>query len=161
MTSIINASTTGAGGVSIASDASGVLALQAGGVTAATFTGATTALAGSLTAVTTYETKLSPAIAAGVLTLNTAGATVFDVSMSGNITSLLFTNLPASGVVYSFTLILTYTGSVYTASWPASFKWPYSSPPALSSTNGKQDVFAFLTRDAGTTWLAFVSGQNL
>ena len=111
--------------------------------------------------VTAYETKLAPAILSGVLTLDVSKATVFDVTMSGNITSLLFTNLPITGIVYSCTLILTYTGSVYTASWPASFKWPYSSPPALTSTSGKQDAFVLLTRDAGTTWLAFISGQSL
>jgi hypothetical protein len=32
--------------------------------------------------------------------------------------------------------------------------------PTLTSTNGKVDIFTFVTWDAGTNWYAFTSGQN-
>jgi hypothetical protein len=30
----------------------------------------------------------------------------------------------------------------------------------MTSTNAKRDVVSFFTSDGGTTWLAFISGQN-
>jgi hypothetical protein len=59
------------------------------------------------------------------------------------------------------TLVFTMDGTARTVSWPVSFYWPGGTAPTLTSTNGKKDVFTFFTSDGGTTWLAFISGQNL
>jgi hypothetical protein len=39
--------------------------------------------------------------------------------------------------------------------------WPAGASPLLTSTNGKKDVFSFVTLDGGTNWHGFVGGQNL
>jgi hypothetical protein len=51
------------------------------------------------------------------------------------------------------------TGS-RTATWPASVKWPSSTPPTITTTNGKIDTFTFITHDGGTNWFGIVNGQN-
>jgi hypothetical protein len=38
--------------------------------------------------------------------------------------------------------------------------WPGGTAPTLTSTNGKEDIFSFVTIDGGTTWFAFNGGQN-
>jgi hypothetical protein len=56
-------------------------------------------------------------------------------------------------------MIFKVTGSAYTITWPAAVKWAAGTAPTLSTAN--TDVFVLLTVDAGTTWYAFVSGQDL
>jgi hypothetical protein len=109
---------------------------------------------------TTPETLTSPAITAGVLTLNLANGTIFSVSMSANITSIVLQNIPAGTNVVSFTLILTATGTARTVAWPSGFRWPDGLTPVLTSTNGKIDVLSFMSFNNGTTWLGLVGGQN-
>jgi len=59
-----------------------------------------------------------------------------------------FSNPPASGRAYAFTLELTHTSGVIT--WPASVKWPLDVAPTL--TTGKTHLFMFVTKDGGTRW---------
>jgi len=107
------------------------------------------------------ETKTAPAISAGALTLDLTAGSVFDVALNGAITTLTISNPPASGTPIGFTLIFTADGTPRAVTWPASVKWAGGTAPTLTSTNGKQDIFTFVTRDAGTSYLGFVSGQNL
>ncbi len=63
-------------------------------------------------------------------------------------TTFTFTNVPAS-VVYTFTMEVTLNG--YNAiTWPASFKWPADTAPTI--TDGKTQLFIFVTDDGGTRW---------
>jgi hypothetical protein len=39
--------------------------------------------------------------------------------------------------------------------------WPGGTAPTLTTTASAVDVFTFLTVDNGTTWLAFVAGQDI
>ncbi len=110
--------------------------------------------------VNSASTRTAPTISAGTLTLDLQTATVFDVALNGNITTLTINNVPTSGTTGSFILLLTADGTARTVSWPASFKWPSGTAPTLTSTNGKSDIFTFITDDGGTTWYAFISGQN-
>ena len=112
--------------------------------------------------VTDYtEPKSAPTISSGTLTLNLNTAQVFDVSLNANITTLTLSNVDAtSNTVNSFTLIFTMDGTARTVTWPTAVKWPGGTAPTLTSTNGKKDVFSFLSPDNGTTWLGFVGGQN-
>ena len=82
------------------------------------------------------------------------------MALNANITTLTISNPPASGTGIGFTLVFTADGTARTVTWPASVKWDSGTAPTLTSTNGKKDVFTFVTLDAGTTYLAFVSGQN-
>ena len=63
-------------------------------------------------------------------------------------TTFTFTNVP-SGVAYAFTFEVTLNGS-NAITWPGSVKWPADTAPAI--TDGKTQVFVFLTDDGGTRW---------
>ena len=63
-------------------------------------------------------------------------------------TTFTFTNVP-TGVAYTFTMEVTLNGS-NAITWPATVKWPADTPPAI--TDGKTQLFVFLTDDGGTRW---------
>ena len=63
-------------------------------------------------------------------------------------TTFTFSNAPTS-VVYSFTMEVTLNGS-NAITWPSSVKWPADTAPTI--TDGKTQVFVFLTDDGGTRW---------
>ena len=63
-------------------------------------------------------------------------------------TTFNFTNVP-SGVAYAFTFEVTLNGS-NAITWPGSVKWPADTAPTI--TDGKTQVFVFLTDDGGTRW---------
>lgn len=107
------------------------------------------------------ETRTTPSISSGTLTLDCSAGNVFAVSLNANITTLTFTNVPASGTAFGLTLALTADGTARTVTWGAAVKWPGGTAPTLTSTNGKVDVFVLTTWDGGTNWYAVVGGQNL
>jgi hypothetical protein len=106
------------------------------------------------------ETRTTPSISAGTLTLNLENGNVFGVALNANITTLTIQNPSASGTACSFTLAFTADGTPRTVTWGASVKWAGGTAPTLTSTNTKVDIFTFVTWDAGATWYGFVSGQN-
>ena len=106
------------------------------------------------------ETRTTPTINVGTLTLNLENGNVFGVALNANITTLTIQNPSASGTACSFTLAFTADGTPRTVTWGASVKWAGGVAPTLTSTNGKVDIFVFVTWDAGSNWYAFVSGQN-
>lgn len=106
------------------------------------------------------EVRTTPSISGGTLTLNLENGNVFGVSLNANITTLTISNPSASGTSCSLTLALTADGTLRTVAWGASVKWPGGVGPTLTSTNGKVDIFTFVTWDAGTTWYGFIAGQN-
>lgn len=104
--------------------------------------------------------RSAPTISAGTLTLDLNTATVFDVSLNANITTLTLSNVQSSGRTSSFIIIFTADGTPRSVTWPASFKWASGTAPTLTSTNGKKDVLTFFTVDGGSNWQSFISGQN-
>ena len=107
------------------------------------------------------ETRTTPSISSGTLTLDCSAGNVFAVSLNANITTLTFTNVPSSGTAYGLTLALTADGTARTITWGSAVKWPAGTAPTLTSTNNKVDVFVLTTWDGGTNWYAVVGGQNL
>jgi hypothetical protein len=107
------------------------------------------------------EVSATATISAGVLALNLNIATVFNVALNSNITSITFSNIQSAGRASSFVLVFTADGTARSVTWPASFHWPGGTAPTLTSSNNKEDVFTFFTTDGGINWQAFVSGQNL
>lgn len=106
------------------------------------------------------EIKTAPTISTNTLTLDCSAGNVFAVSLNANITTLTFTNIPASGTAYGMTLSFTADGTARTITWPAAVKWPGGTAPTLTATLNKADTFVLTTWDAGTTWYAFTAGQN-
>ena len=86
----------------------------------------------------------------------------FSLVLSGN-TTFTFTNPPASGTAYSFSveIIQDSGGSGYTVTWPSSVDWPAATAPTLTATASAKDIFVFTTRDGGTNWYGFTAGQAL
>jgi len=119
-----------------------------------------------LSLIKTYaETSTSPAISGGLLTLDLSTGTIFNVSLTASVTNV---NIINSSVVAStasstvgFVIITTGTGSAYTVVWPGTVRWPGAVAPVITTTNGQRDVLTFVSTDQGTTYNAFISGQNL
>ena len=63
-------------------------------------------------------------------------------------TTFTFDNVPASGVAFGFTMEVTLNGS-NAITWPATVKWNADTAPTL--TDGKTQLFMFITDDGGTT----------
>lgn len=108
---------------------------------------------------TLSEVSASASISAGTLTLDLSTAGIFYVNLNANITTLTISNTQTPGAS-AFTLVFTADGTARTVTWGASIYWPSATAPTLTSTNGKEDVFSFVTLDGGTTWLGFNGGQN-
>ena len=82
----------------------------------------------------------------------------FTLTTSGN-TTFTFSNPPASGTAYGFTLKVT-AGGTHTLSWPASVDWPGGTAPDAPAS-GETDVYVFYTVDGGTNWYGFQAGDAL
>lgn len=126
----------------------------------ATITTATIVNLSSSTISSYNENVSSVSISTNTLTLDLSSAGIFEVTLNANITTLTLTNPGPSGKSKSFTLIINYTSTSYSISWPASFKWSGATAPTLTNVNGKKDIFTFFTTDGGTSYNAFISGLN-
>ncbi len=107
------------------------------------------------------ESSTTPAVGAGALTLNLETGNVFEVTLTGNVTTLTFANPPATGRAGSCTLILKQDAvGGRTLAWPSSVRWPSAAQPAISGAGNAVDIFAFVTRDGGATWYGFLGGRD-
>lgn len=113
--------------------------------------------------VATYalEDKNSVSSSAGAVTLDLNTSNIFTLSLTESISSIAINNVPITGIVTSFTLILTYTATTVSITWPVSVKWPAATAPTLTNLNGKKDIFSFVSEDGGTSWYGFNGGQNI
>ena len=95
-------------------------------------------------------------------TVNCETGNSFSLTLSGN-TTFTFSNPPASGTAYSFSIeiIQDASASGYTVTWPTSVDWPAATAPTLTATASAKDIFVFTTRDGGTNWYGFTAGQAL
>jgi len=87
---------------------------------------------------------------------------VFSHTLTEN-TTFTFSNPPASGTAYAFSLRVVQDASAsgYTVTWPGAVDWPSATAPTLTATADAVDWFVFSTVDGGTTWYGFTSGQAL
>ena len=85
--------------------------------------------------------------AMGANSVNCSTGNYFKKTISGA-TTFTFDSVPSS-VVYSFTMEVTLNGS-NAITWPTSVKWNADTAPAI--TDGKTQLFMFLTDDGGTRW---------
>jgi hypothetical protein len=106
------------------------------------------------------ESKTSPSISGGILTLDCSAGTVFDVSLNSNISTINFTNTPdwANGKSYAMTLAFRGDGTQRTINW-GSVRFAGNVTPTITKTLNKYDIFVLTTWN--NTWFGFVSGQNL
>jgi len=99
------------------------------------------------------ETKV--AISASAIDLSTAN--YFSKTISGT-TTFTVSNVPTTGTAASFILDITNGGSA-AITWWSGVKWPGGTAPTLMASG--RDVLGFFTYDGGTTWSAFVLGEDL
>lgn len=101
-------------------------------------------------------------------TLNLNSGNVIDLTMAANITTLSFTNVPASGTPILIQIVVRNAsdGTAYTIVWPNSVYWSgqyaaatvataQTAPTLASGANGVT-VIALLTTDGGTKWRGWV-----
>ena len=95
-------------------------------------------------------------------TVDCEAGNAFSHTLTEN-TTFTFSNPPASGTAYSFSIeiIQDASASGFTVTWPASVDWPSGTAPTLTATASAKDVFVFTTRDGGTNWYGFTAGQAL
>lgn len=95
-------------------------------------------------------------------TVNCEAGNAFSHTLTEN-TTFTFSNPPASGTAYSFSIeiIQDASASGFTVTWPTSVDWPAATAPTLTATASAKDVFVFYTRDGGTTFYGFTAGQAL
>ena len=113
------------------------------------------------TGATAINLSTSPSITGGLLALDFTTYTVFEFTLTQNVTSITLTNVPAAGILASIMIIITGDGTARSVTWPTNFKWPSGTAPSITSTLNKKDVFVFFSSDGGSSWEAFISGQNL
>jgi len=114
------------------------------------------------------ETYQAVTSSSNATTINCEAGNVFSSTLSEN-TTFTFSNPPASGTAYGFSLKLVQDASAsgYTVTWPVAVVWPNldqyaaSGAPRLTSTASAVDQFVFYTHDGGTTWQGFTAGLNL
>ena len=85
--------------------------------------------------------------AMGANSVDCSAGNYFTKTITGA-TTFTFDNVP-TGVAYTFTMEVTLNGS-NAITWPGTVKWPADTPPTI--TDGKTQLFVFLTDDGGTRW---------
>jgi hypothetical protein len=108
------------------------------------------------------ETYLAVTSSGAAVTVNCETGNSFSHTLTES-TTFTFSNPPASGTSYSFSIeiIQDASASGYTVTWPTSVDWPSGTAPTLTATASAKDVFVFTTRDSGTTWYGFTAGLAL
>lgn len=93
---------------------------------------------------------------AGVLTLDLSQpVSHYYVNLVENITSVVLTNVPATGKVIGRTLeTIQHASAVKTFAWGAGWAYNNSAAPTVTATVSKRDFFQIFTRDGGTVKIA-------
>ena len=113
--------------------------------------------------VNSYNEKYSAVTSStNATTVDCETGNAFSHTLTEN-TTFTFSNPPASGTAFSFSLELIQDASAsgFTVTWPAAVDWPAATAPTLTATASAKDIFVFYTRDGGTTWYGFTAGQAL
>jgi alpha-tubulin suppressor-like RCC1 family protein len=89
--------------------------------------------------------------------------------MAGNITTLAFSNVPASGTPLQLVIVFRNAadGTAYNVTWPSSIYWNTSTPfaensligPTLTEGGNSVTVISLLTTDGGTKWRGWVEAN--
>lgn len=116
------------------------------------------ASAQTFTAVQTFGAAVrEKAVAVAASDIDLALGGVYSKTISGA-TTFTLSNVPATGIVPAFILMLTNGGSA-TVTWWSGIKWPGGTPPTLTTSG--LDALGFYSIDGGTTWVGLVLGKAL
>ena len=119
-------------------------------------------ITGELIADSYNETYAAVTSTGNATTVNCEAGNTFSHTLTEN-TTFTFSNPPASGTSYTFSIeiIQDASASGFTVTWPTSVDWPAATAPTLTATASAKDIFVFTTRDGGTNWYGFTAGLAL
>lgn len=106
------------------------------------------------------ETANSVSSSSNVIELDYDTGNYFYTTLTEDITTVTLSNPPASGSVCSLIWEIIQDSTARTITWPASVEWSSGNAPTLSTGSGDVDIITLMTRDGGTTWRGFISGQD-
>lgn len=100
-------------------------------------------------------------------TINVNSGNVVDLTMAANITTLSFTNVPASGTPIELLIVVRNAadGTAYTINWPSSIYWNATTAdgtliaPTLATGANGITVISLLTTDGGTKFRGWVDSN--
>ena len=117
---------------------------------------------GSIQPLSYAETYVAVTSTTNSTTVNCEAGNTFSHTLTEN-TTFTFSNPPASGIAYTFSIeiIQDASASGFAVTWPTSVDWPAATAPTLTATASAKDIFVFTTRDGGTNWYGFTAGQAL
>ena len=148
-----------AGGIVVTAGVSTLAAVSATSLTATSYSGDGSGLTGmastdkvstatlNVSGISTFASQVSGITAMGANAVDCSTANYFTKTITGA-TTFTFTNVP-TGVAYGMTMEVTLNGS-NAITWPAAVKWPADTAPTI--TDGKTQLFMFVTDDGGTRW---------
>ena len=100
------------------------------------------------------ETTESSVSYSATPTFNCANSNVFAITLTGNLTSISFSNQVAGQTVNIF-FVQDGTGNRTLTAWPSNFKWALSVPGVLSATAGATDLLMATYRGNGN-WYCYL-----
>jgi hypothetical protein len=102
---------------------------------------------------TARNTVTALSISSGVVNIDCALGDYFTLALTANVTSITFTNLPASGFGASLAIRITQDGvGGRTVALPSSFKATGGSDTAVQSSANARTLLTITTFDQGTRW---------
>lgn len=107
------------------------------------------------------ETRTTNATASGALTIDLSLGTLWNWTLTGNVTGITITN-PSNCTAFTLRIAQDATGG-RTVAWSfsgATVRWPAGIAPIQTSTASKADYYTFISPDGGTSFDAFVGGQS-
>jgi len=107
---------------------------------------------------TSFNETYYALLAGSAVTIDCHLGNCFSLTTSTN-TTFTFSNPPASGTAFGFSLELT-AGGTHTITYPAAVDWAGGSAPDAPAS-GETDVLVFTTHDGGTTWYGFRAGDAM
>ena len=95
---------------------------------------------------------------AATVDISCEAGNMFALSTNQN-TTFTFSNPPASGTAFGFTLKLT-AGGTHTITYPNSVDFAGATAPDAPAS-GETDILGFITHDGGTNWYGFRAGDAM
>ena len=148
-TTVLHGNASGAptfGAVSLTADVSGTLPVANGGTGVTSSTGSGSVMLNTNPTITNYiETLYAIGNSSTAVTISLANGTVQTVTMTGNCTFTMPTNVGGK----SFILIISTGSGGFTGTF-TSVKWPSNTAPTLTTTASRWDILTFFAD--GTNW---------
>lgn len=107
------------------------------------------------------ETLKTDTSSSNVWTVDFTDGNHHEIVLTENVTTLTLSNPPATGKVGMVVLYIEQNGTGgFTVAFPSKVKFAGGIAPTITTTANRTDIVTLITRDGGTTYAGFTSGQN-